>query len=269
MFRPKSCLGCIILFVEVIVIPGLAIVAFIFSVISAFEYAESFRTKVHYKYEFIPFNSTSSSDRYVRSSVCSPTWTQEKVDYVNYMDVNYIYGLFIISIIINALSLISNNLTRIFKYFIVSESSLFWFKLISGICTYLALVFSVPALYATRMKYGKCLKTEGIMKDLLSVNAYTYINAGMWSTLALPLYYFSKLFCNSDWCDRGDITGWIIKIMWILGLAYLVFALVSKYSSFVLPQFGWDLCLNFDLFVAIFKLCPWQCFRGNRVGLLS
>lgn len=259
---------CLKRFIGIIVIPGLSIIAFIFSAISTFEYAESFHAKPHYEYEYRPSN-TSSSNRYVLSSGCFPDWTKDSVDFVNYMEVNYVYSLFIISIIINGLSLLTNNVKRVYKKYYESETIMFRLKVASGICTYLALVFCVPAQYATRIKYEKCLEIAGIMKTLMSVGYYSWINAGMWSALLLPLFYLSKFFWKNDWFHNGWASCLCIAIMWLLGLGYLIFALVAKYTSFIAPQFGWDLCLNFDIISAFFNFRPWQLLRGNRVSLLS
>lgn len=250
---------CLVAIIELLVIPILEVVAYVFSIISTFEYAESFRTKPEYKY----YTPIVSSTRDVTNESCEIKWTKELVDYINGMEVGYIYTLFVFSIIFNTLSLLMNNVTRIFKYFAGPQSpKLFWCKVASAVITYLALVFSVPALYATKMKYGRCLTVEGIMSGYINSNAYFVINAGMWSSIALPLGYLVGI------CQRcnGDIATKCKCLILILGVGYIIFAFISKYCSFVFLQFGWDLCLNFEILLPIFKLC---CGARNKIGLLA
>lgn len=261
MKRPASWCLCLVVVIELLIVPILEAAAYILSIISTFEYAESFRTKPEYKYLVPP---VVSSTRYVDNVSCSISWSKELVDCINGLNVPYVYTLFVFSIIFNTLSLLMNNTTRIFKYFTDPKSNkLFCCKVISAIITYLALVFSVPALYATKMKYGKCLTVEGIMSHYLTSDAFLFINIGMWSTILLPLGYLCRCW--------GQKMGSLECGMWLWGLAYLVFALVSKYFSFVFLQFGWDLCLNVELVFPIIKAFPWEtiCKGRSRVGLLS
>lgn len=247
------------------VIPLTGLVMFILNSLSSFEYAESLKNKPEYKYVDDSENNYSDySVTEVKNSTCSVNWTKQLVEDVNRINSSYVYGLFVTCFVINLVFLIVDTVKKIVKYYLPKDSDIIKaIKKLTGGLNYLSIVFSVPALYATKIKYDKCLKLEGLMNSYFSPSAYIVSNFGMWCSITLPIYYGLRNRIPIPYCT---CCGYLLCIMWIYAAIFMGLALFAKYSTVVDLQLGWDLFLTLDGILSILDIRSLNQAKISSIG---
>lgn len=234
---------------EILVLPIFGLVTYILNAISNFDNVNSFKNRPEYVYDIKPADYNKSDKVYVLSgSNCTTQYTNELVDFVNGIKTGYIIFLFVFCFIFCTLSFIGGTICKIAKYFSEAESpGLKKGGLVATIFTYLSFVFSVPVLYSSKVKYGDCLKIEGIIEGYMNKTLYDVCNVGMWFLLFLAFYYSIRNFKNIKQYEKFWPVCLTLVVMWIYAIFFLIMALVTKFGSIWSLQIGWDISLSIDL----------------------
>ena len=247
-------------------------VTIIFDLISTFANLNLFINRPKYVNSYEPYSYSDSDRDYVKSlSDCETDFTDSLVDFVNGLNTKYYTFATVFCILFSLLSVVITHLMRYVEYCTEDkhknpENTI----KVSIILSSLSYMFSVPAMYATKIEFKDCLVVDGVLETFATRPWEIFYNVALWLIIFLPILFYCLEFCfeevDSNCLDV--ITTFIAILVVLFYLLYILMAFTTKFGCVKVLKIGWDISITFNLVTEIIEIW-FNRWRQFNAGLSS
>ena len=232
---------------------------------SAFKNALSFRNRSEYIYQVKPENY-NGSDKFNESDQknCSFELTDTEKKFINKLDTQYHFGIFISTYAFGIIGFIFSTLV---KFDFKSEKAKAIFNVLATISYYFCIVFSSLGGYSSRVYYGDCVEVEGMMLKLMNNEKNSLISGSIWLIFFFLIGFFTLLYPFDKKENETLLTlaRCYTAITGLYSLGYIIFAIILKFWTTLYYQLAYNILLVCEFIYGAYMVFQLDTPSRNRV----